>query len=182
MARFLAKKLKADDTGIQGAIADAEGADAAAQAPHKPEDVSAASAAAATDQNIDQGAVSSKHNAAGGSELVQAEDSGPGFRRVPSKGSQGSDGLNEDESYPPPPPEDEDDSDVAQLPGPKKNLKHDPSRERRRIAFDIEPRSLQRWKGLGVCFCEYLREKACECEFELSIVNKSARDTSIFGA
>jgi hypothetical protein len=63
------------------------------------------------------------------------------------------DEMDGEDSHPPPPPSDHDDHDEdqqANANGHKKHLKHDPSRERRKVAFDIEPRSYQRWKGLGL--------------------------------
>lgn len=133
ISRFLARKA-AKDTTVQGALADADvsaTADSSKTGLAGPTNV-------ATKESTQKTAPDSVNNAPSGADN---EIENP------------VDALDEEgDAYPPPPPEpdDNDEDPQAHVHGHKKLSKYDPSRERRKVAFDIEPRSYQRWKGLGL--------------------------------
>ena len=154
MARFLSKRVKNENAAVDMALMGAEGAAASSEDPvatKLPKPVEADTAVPAVRV----------------SDSMTAQDAEQGFKRVPSKGSQASGAFKrapsgaaslgslgaEEDLYPAPEEEEEGDEEALQShlgPGKHGKYKHDPSRERRRVAFDIEPRSLQRWKGLGL--------------------------------
>ena len=130
MSRWLSRK-KDPTAAVDDAIAAADARDTTKSLQH-------------ATQNAPQDAA----DAAGLPPSMPEDDQG--FRRVPSKGSQASMEV-ENDLYPPPPPDDEDEEDTHNhQQGAGRTQKHDPSRERRRVAFDLEPRSFERWKGLGL--------------------------------
>ena len=136
MARFLARKTKSGDD-VDGAIANAEAAE---------KDAAAKPAASA------DGAVAAGVNGGAAVEVGKGT-TGAVEQPTPSKASDAGVDLGDSEDlYPPPPPEEEDEHEPEPDARNQKNQKHDPSRERRRVAFDIEARGYQRWKGLGM-FC-----------------------------
>lgn len=140
MARFLARKTKSD--------ADVDGAIAAAEAQENANQKSADGADGAAAAGTNAGEAAAGANASAANELskgttVAAE------KPTPSKASDaGAETGDTDDLYPPPPPEeDEHESELEAL--NKKDQKHDPSKERRRVAFDVNARSYSRWMGLG---------------------------------
>ena len=132
LSLFLSRKA-ARDLAVDGAIAEA---DAAADS-GKPE-------LAGPDDAATKGTARQTPAGAASSASLEPEN----LAQEPADKMDG-----EDSHPPPPPPSDHDDhheDHQANANGHKKHLKHDPSRERRKVAFDIEPRSYQQWKGLGL--------------------------------
>jgi len=148
MARFLARKTKSD-ADVDGAIADAE-----ARENENKKSADGAYGAAAAGTNAGAAAAGANEAAAGANASTANELSkgttGVAEKPTPSKASDaGVETGDTDDLYPPPPPPPEDDEHESELDARKKNQKHDPSKERRRVAFDVDARSYSRWKGLG---------------------------------
>jgi len=135
MDRLRAKKAAAKDEAVGGALAEANEA--------------AANSAEPVQADPTNTAASTRANAA--STVEKALDDQ--VHETEDLALQDGAAQVEDDDVPPPPPPEVDENDEehdAHASGQKKNLKHDPSRERRRVAFDIAPRGYQRWKGLGL--------------------------------
>ncbi len=151
MTRLLARRQN-KDAALDLAFAATEAPAAEAEAAHKAGEAGAKEAAAKP-----SAAGKANPGKGGGAEQPTpsklerlAIDADSEFKRIPSNGSLTSGGIQDDDLYPPPPPVGEGDDDDVSVQSSKKDLKHDPSRERRRVAFDVDPRSFQRWKGLGL--------------------------------
>lgn len=153
MARFLAKKMKSD-ADVDGAIAAAEAQENANQ---KSADAADVAAAAGTNAGaVAAGAVAAGANEAAAGAIASAGNelskgtTGAAEKPTPSKASDAGleTGDTDDDLYPPPPPE-EDEHEPELDARNKRDQKHDPSKERRRVAFDVDARSYSRWKGLG---------------------------------
>ena len=133
MARFLSKNTKNQDAAVEGALANAEGA--------------------AADTALEPAAGDSGTTAHG--TQITDQPTPDRFERPPvdpSKWDAASAEMGDDvDLYPPPEEEALNNLTPVGMPGRKKNPKQDASTERRKIAFDIEPRSFHKWKGLGVC-------------------------------
>jgi hypothetical protein len=147
MARFLARKTKSD-ADVDGAIAAAEAHEHANQ---KSADGADGTVPAGT--NAGAAAAGANEEAAGANASAANELSkgttGAAEKPTPSKASDaGVETGDTDDLYPPPPPE-EDEHESELDARNKKDQKQDPSKERRRVAFDVDARSYSRWKGLG---------------------------------